>query len=189
MTDANFFDGKDEEGPSNEQLQRLTFLAQGQITLEDAKAEVEVKLQALSRELRIISEEQIPELMDEIGMAGFALTTGEKVEVKRDTKASIKVENRVKAFKWLRDNGHDTIIKNQIIASFGKGEMSKAIELLDELEAHNYICDHKESVHASTLSAFVREMNKSDKPLSSEVMTLLGAFGYAKTKITRPKKK
>ena len=137
------------------------------------------------KNLERVQVELIPELMKEIGLESFTLATGEKVEAKAKITASIKVADREKAHAWLRDNGFGSLIKNEVTASFGKGEEDVARGLVDELTGREFVVDRKEAVHAQTLGAFVREQLEKGSKIP---MDLLGVFDVTKAKITRKRK-
>ena len=65
-------------------------------------------------------------MLAEIGMSSFALDDGSTVEVKQTYGASILVDKRPEAYDWLRDHGHDDIIKNTVLCQFGRGEDDQA---------------------------------------------------------------
>ena len=54
--------------------------------------------------------------------------------------------------------------------------------MLAQLEKNKHVVEHKESVHAGTLTAFVKEQMGEGNNIP---MDLLGVFEYSKTKITR----
>lgn len=130
--------------------------------------------------LRELTQFTIPQLLD--GLEGsITLDDGRKVEVKETVRASIKNENKPAAMQWLRENGHDSIIKNQIIVSLGKGREEEARKIMDfaaQFEGTNVKND--KSVHAQTLGAWVREQLKAGVPIPHEVF---GVFKQSTTKI------
>ena len=67
-----------------------------------------------------LSVENIPALMDEMGLERIDVD-GLTVE-KDDCHASIPQDRKEEAFAWLRENGLDDIIKNDVTCSFGKGK-------------------------------------------------------------------
>ena len=73
-----------------------------------------------------LTDEEMPSMLAEIGMSSFALDDGSTVEVKQTYGASILVDKRPEAYDWLRDNGHDDIIKNTVLCQFGRGEDDQA---------------------------------------------------------------
>ncbi len=182
------FDFTDDVGEDNiiystEDLMELAELAKRQLTLEEEKRRLEKELKAVDQLLQRVSGVDIPTAMDTIGMSDFLLKSGERITVKRKIKASIPKVKQAEAFSWLRSKGHDSLIKNQVTASFGKGEDAAAKDLAANLDAKGFVVDQKESVHSQTLAAFVREQLERGVDLPAD---LLGIFEYSITKVVKP---
>ena len=54
---------------------------------------------------------------------------GSNVEIKPFYTGTISKEKQEEAFEWLRDNGYEDLIKNQVIVKFGRAEDEKAKSL------------------------------------------------------------
>tara|TARA_R100000541_G_scaffold9318_3_gene16889 strand:- start:1532 stop:2098 length:567 start_codon:yes stop_codon:yes gene_type:complete len=157
-----------------------------------------IKLQSLEDEVKImednlkkkkeaadkISEEVIPEIMDNMKLKTLKLQDGSAIEVKEIYGASIPVANREGAYKWLRDNDLGDLIKNEITVSFGRGEDNKANDYASLAETNGYQPSQKMKVEPMTLKALYRERVESNQDLPSEHFNL---FKGNKTKITRNK--
>ena len=78
-------------------------------------------MKAVKLEKHKLSTENIPALMDEMGMDRVDVD-GLTVSRKMIVHASIPSDRKEEAFAWLRENGLDDIIKNDVTCSFGKGE-------------------------------------------------------------------
>jgi len=170
---------------SEEIINRLGKLTTKQMELEDKIKARNEETATLQKELNKISMFNIPDLMDEAGIQSFRLTSGAVVSVNRGIKASISntnAEAKAEAFKWLRDNGFEDIIKNEVFASFKKGEDEVAKKLKAELETRGLVVKHKESVHGNTLSAFIKGQLSNGQSVPMEI---LGAYEYCITKIKR----
>lgn len=141
-------------------------------TVEDQVADAEQHLKALKAEKHKLSTEQIPALMDEMGLDRLDVD-GLSVTRKLLVHASIPVARREEAFDWLRSEGLDDIIKNDVVLTFGKGEDNVAGDLVARLEGEGFSPSTKTSVHPSTLKAFVRERVENAKPID---LDLFGAF-------------
>lgn len=169
---------------TDSELGQIAELCKRQLQLESELAELARQSAIKQEELNALSITRIPESMSAIGLECFTLKTGEKVELKSFYSGKISDENKPMAFSWLRDNGHDSIIKNEIIVPLGKGmdEMAEKIEA--RLITLQVKYDKKESVHAQTLKAFIREQMESGNEFPS---SLFGAYTGKVTKITAPK--
>ena len=56
--------------------------------------------------------------MEERGVRSIKMRDGQSVDIKPFYTGSITKDKQEEAFQWLRENGYDDIIKNQITASF-----------------------------------------------------------------------
>ncbi len=87
--------------------------------------------------------------------------------------ASIPADRKDEALGWLRTEGLDDIIKNDVTCSFGKGEDNVAGDVLGMLQDRGYNASAKTYVHPMTLKAFVKERMESGKPID---LDMFGAF-------------
>jgi hypothetical protein len=139
----------------------------------EAKIEdVEKTLKVLKQEKQRLSVELIPQLMVEMGIERIDVD-GVTVTRKMLVSASIPEERRDEAFSWLRENGLDDIIKNDVVLSFGKGEDNMAGHAVGLLKQEGFDPSVKTHVHPMTLKAFVRERVEGGKPIN---LDLFGAF-------------
>ena len=131
-----------------------------------------------------LSYELIPQAMQELGLQTLELKTGEKIAIKPLLRVTPKVEDRPVVYQWLRDNGFGDLVKNEISASFGKGEDAKAENFKQEVIKLGLLPKQVEKVEPSTLRAFVNEQvvekGRDDLPLDK-----FGAFIGQQTKITK----
>jgi hypothetical protein len=110
--------------------------------------------------------------MDEMGVERLDVD-GMTVERKMIVAASIPAANKDQAFDWLRSNGLDDVIKNDITVSFGKGEDNLAGDAVGILRDRGFDPKTKTHVHPSTLKAFVKERITDGKPID---LDMFGAF-------------
>ena len=151
---------------------QLSQLVRSLRTVEKDIEDAETHLKSLKQEKHKLSVENIPALMDEMGVERLDVD-GMTVERKMIVAASIPVANKEQAFDWLRSNGLDDIIKNDITVSFGKGEDNVAGDVIGMLRDKGFDPNTKTHVHPSTLRAFVRERIVDGKPID---LDLFGAF-------------
>ncbi len=93
---------------------------------EQEVADLERQHKDAKKELLRLTDEELPASMAEMGLASFTLDDGSTIDVKPTYGASILVANREAAYEWLRDHGHDDIIKNTVLCQFGRGEDDQA---------------------------------------------------------------
>lgn len=134
--------------------------------------DAEQHLKSLKQEKHKLSVENIPVLMDEMGVERLDVD-GVTVSRKMIVHASIPVDRRDEAFSWLRDNGLDDIIKNDVTCSFGKGEDNVAGDVIGILRERGFDPKTKTHVHPSTLKAFVKERVTDGKPID---LDMFGAY-------------
>ena len=132
------------------------------------------------KRLRDYVERKVPELMQEAGVNTLVLTDGSKVEVKPFYAAKIPESRTQEAFSWLRDKGYGDLIKNQITASFNRGQDSLASELIKVCNEHGFRYVQKEKVEPMTLKAFAKEQVEKGKELPFD---LFGVYIANKAKL------
>ena len=146
----------------------------------------EERLRKLKEQYRQLSEEDLPQKMTELGMQDLRLEDGSRITIDMFYATRINKNNRDAAHAWLREQGHGDIIKNQVSVSFGKGEDDTALETMALLEKEGLFPDQKESVHPSTLKAFVKERIESgDNAFTPDTQKLFSVYQGKRTKITK----
>ena len=163
-------------------LKEMSDLCAEQVALEEEMRQLEEQLKAKATAARKLSQEIIPARMSELGLESLTLSDGSSIKIKQLVHASIPVRHRDKAFQWLRDNGHGDIIKNQVSATFGKGEDTSASNFIDKIEELGYQPQQKVWVEPMTLKAFVREQIAEGNEIPTDQF---GVFIGAETKISK----
>tara|TARA_R100000781_G_C4072572_1_gene124963 strand:+ start:452 stop:1057 length:606 start_codon:yes stop_codon:yes gene_type:complete len=166
-----------------EETKNLSFLVQ-QLNEVISKIErCEETLKTLKKEKQRLSMETIPELMDEMGIERLDVE-GATVSLKPFVSASIPTNRRQEAYTWLRENGLDDIIKNDVVLSFNRGEDNVAGSLMGELEERGFHPESKTHIHSMTLKAFVKERVEKGLPID---LDMFGAFVARTADIKRRK--
>ena len=129
-------------------------------------------LKTLKDQRQKLTMERIPLLMDEMGMSRVDVD-GVIVTRKMIVSASISEKNKEAAFGWLRENGLDDIIKNDVTVSFGKGQDNQAKNAVGILQEQGFDPEIKTHIHPMTLKAFVKERVEESKPID---LDMFGAF-------------
>jgi 16S rRNA C1402 N4-methylase RsmH len=145
------------EKVDQEGLTSIAALARQIRDKEDRIKSLEDDLKAEKKALLKLTDEDMPAMLAEIGISSFSLDDGSQVEVKQTYGASILVDNRPKAYEWLRDNGYDDIIKNTVLCQFGRGEDDQASAFAAFAQKQGYVPEQKTEIHPQTLRAFVKE--------------------------------
>lgn len=154
--------------------QELVSLAKKQIELEKEIEELEALTKSKQKDLLTLSQETFPKTMEnydttEIVVEGMRLRLSDGIHCNLPSKTGIAkakaedkkilLERKAKAFKWLKDNDHDGIIKNVIKVDFGKGEDENAEEFIKEVNKlfSGLTLSQEKTVHTQTLKSFVKE--------------------------------
>lgn len=140
--------------------------------LARALLDAEINIQATEETLKLVKkramrlrEETIPSAMQELGLQKLQLDTGQTITIKQEVYASIPEENKTKAFGWLEKNNFGGLIKSVIKIEFGRDRLDEASYLCDRLQDQGHSPEFTESVHASTLKAFLREQVIKGTPI------------------------
>ena len=165
----------------------LTTVAGMARAIRDKEQEVTVLEQKLKDEKKALlklTDEELPTMLAEIGLTSMKLDDGSEVTVKPTYGASILVDNRPAAYDWLREHGHDDIIKNTVACAFGRGEDDQASAFKAFAEKQGYYAEQKTEIHPQTLRAFVKERVESGDEFPME---LFGAYIGQRAVVKRSK--
>ena len=99
---------------------------------------LEEQLKKTKETERNLSEEKIPSLMHKAGVSMLKLADGTSVEINKKYYARIPVSKIEEAHNWLRSNGHEDIIKNDINMSFAMKQDNEARSLAEDLRQKGY---------------------------------------------------
>jgi len=153
-------------------------------TKEDELVSLEEQVKNKKEEIDEISSRIIPELLAEQGLSAIKLADGSNVSVKKEFRCTLPKDEvkREAAYKWLRDQGLEDIIKNNIFVTFGKGEDDKAKQLLNLAAENGFDPQQKSDAAWNTLTALFQERVESGLDMPSDVFN---TWIKDKTKITR----
>jgi len=153
-------------------------------TQNEIKA-TEDQLKKLKEAETLLSEQTIPNLMQQAGISMLKLADGSSVEVKPFYAAKIPEAHIEEAYKWLRENGHGDLIKNNVSLTFGRNEDNVAATLVANLKRQGLNVNQQQKVDWQTLRAFVKEQIVDGKHVPVD---LFGVYVANKTKITTKEK-
>ena len=172
MSDIKFRNDKQDQIKAVANPNELANKVQQLKDLEDEIANAEDSVKKLKEKANILSQFEIPQMMEEMNITKLKLKDGETVEVSNFYSASIVDQDA--AFKWLRENGRGDIIKNDITVTFGRGEDNKAAEYAVLAKGQGYEPVQKVGVHPQTLKGVVRECSESGIELPDCFKTYVG---------------
>lgn len=158
--------------------------------LRQKTIELEERLAKAKAEDRRLSMEVLPDLFDEAGVSQMTFDAagnlpGLAIELKPFYSASISArwepERRQEAYDWLEKHGHGSLIKTTIKVDFDKTDRKRANALMKELRKKKLAPEMASSVHASTLTSWLKaqvEKVKKVPPLDT-----IGGFVGREVKI------
>ena len=119
--------------------------------------------------------------MQEMGVDSVSVD-GNSVSLSPFVYASIPEKNKEEAFNFLRSIGEDDIIKNEVKVTFGRGQDNMASAFFEDCKSQGHNPEQKQSIHPSTLKAWVKERMASAGEINLETF---GAFIGTEAKIVR----
>ena len=186
----NYFDGVNMDASASEDMKtRLLALVTRESETADLVQELTVKLAEAEELLKGIRREEIPNLLDEMGQEECKMTDGRKVSVTKKVNGSVKEADRPDWFEWLEKTKNDGIIKTNVRAEFGRGEMEDAKKAQKALNEAGYMASLDRSVNHMTQAAFIREYVARD-PESDGYVPLpkcVELHEFREAKVTMPK--
>lgn len=135
------------------------------------KSDLEERLRATNIAVSELEFTTLPTLMDELKISRMdveakgnqpAVTLEAKPYYHANIAADWPEEKRRAAFKALEDLDHGDLIRTEIVISIPREEREKAKQIVAVLEKKALNPVVRESVHFSTLTAFVREQTEAE---------------------------
>ena len=163
-----------------DKVKSISELCNRLLDLQEQARRIEENLKSKNDEIRMLSEQEIPNLMQEAGVSEFKLADGSSVSVKPFYAAKIPVSKTDEAFQWLTGNGYGDLIKNTVSLNFGKSEDNLANSLVEDLKSKGHNVSQKKKVEPQTLKAFVKEAIQNGQNVP---MDLFGVYISNKTTI------
>ena len=163
-----------------DKVKSISELCNRLLDLQEQARRIEENLKSKNDEIRVLSEQEIPNLMQEAGVSEFKLADGSSVSIKPFYAAKIPVSKTDEAFQWLTGNGYWDLIKNTVSLNFGKSEDNLANSLVEDLKSKGHNVSQKKKVEPQTLKAFVKEAIQNGQNVP---MDLFGVYISNKTTI------
>ena len=176
-------EGIDTSGVEADDLATLKELGDSLNELDSQVVQAEEEVSRLKAARKQVAEELIPDLMNKVGLKLVQLENGTKIKVDEFVDARIKDANI--AFEWLRETNNESIIKNQISVSLGRGDDDKAQEVMQLLKENDVEADLKITVHNQTLKAFCRDALDNPELAESLPREAFGIYQGKRAKITQ----
>ena len=163
-------------------LERIRKLAQEQRRREGQVESMQNDLAAMEKNLRQISDEELPNAMDTIGVTEVVTEDGLKVTVADDFTASASKRNFPAVMEHLERLNATGLVKHELVVPFDKDKDVEAAELKALLESEGYAVNDKQDINTSSLKAFVKEQLQAGTIGPSDLPTF-GVFTFRRAKI------
>jgi len=182
MTDQ-YSEFRDAERPGEAVFAQLNSLVDAQLAAEQSVADLEEQLKKAKGKVVGISEHDIPDLMEEMGLSEFRTVSGLRVKIKEaiyaNTSPSKDPERHAAAMKWLEDHNHGGLIKRLISVGFNRDQEDAAAALCEKLEGEEYNVNKTNSVHPSSLRSWVNKMLEAGEDIPMDL------FGVTKRRTSK----
>lgn len=175
----------DPEGPTDEQRRQVTVSAKEAMRLQDEIAALQAQINTRAERLSLILENELPAAMKIIGQTKVPLIGGAEIQLADIVRASILVDNRDTAHRWLEKNGGEPLVKRKITIEFGMGEQAWAKKFMRDMEQRKkkLHATFTEAVHPGSLTKFVKEKKAAGK----DIDTSINIYEATVAEIKRPK--
>jgi len=155
---------------SDSKLKQLTVLGENLCELEEDIRKIEAMLNAKKNQAKQLAEVRIPDIMIDIGMSEFRLTSGYKLRVQPLLAVSIPKENLDSAETWLEDNHHGGMVKRVVEVYIPKTVGNNVlIKLSVTLKEMGLEYQQKKSIHYQTLNSWARNMEKENEEIPEDI--------------------
>jgi hypothetical protein len=153
--------------------------------------ELEAQLETANAEVKRLEEFELPSAFTEDGISELQLPDGQGAKRTVDIQGSLPSESlhpveRENALTWLAENGYADVIRCVVAADFGQDNRAAALELYERMRTSNVAhITKKETVHASTLKALIRQRINANPPVETPIEEL-GCTIIRRIKLTTP---
>ena len=157
-------------------IDKISNIANEQVAKKVELTQLEGDVKRVKKEYIQISQVDLPEAMQSVGMQSFTLENGSSISVKDQMRASLPKKNKAEVANWLKEHGAGSLIKDTIVVEFPKGDASRAEELIDLLVEKGFSNWYEDiSINTGSLKALAKEKlaQGDDVPLE-----LMGIFLY-----------
>lgn len=144
-------------------------------------ADIEATFNDAKEVVRELSEETIPHALESLGLDEIKTASGLKVTVRETVHARLSHETKAEAIQWLDENGHAGLVKRKVQIDFDREEAEAAMALLEELQGRFPAVYSDQTVHPSTLRAFVKGLVEDGEEFPRE---LFGTYIKKQAKVS-----
>lgn len=185
MSDQELLDAIAEEKPEPVDLTTVRKQAVALRDLYLEKNDLEDRLKRLQSKITNIERKELPDLFSLAKISSVTVDPDQNhpgFVAERDTVYTAKIpdEKRQEALQWFEQQGHGDLVKSVVEIVFGMQEHDERLRLFKLLKDNGFEYWTNESVHHSTLKAFVKRELKAGRVIPHD---LLGVFVFDEVKI------
>ena len=165
-------------------LDKVARLANEASGLQEKVARQEKDLIDAKKALRKVTDELLPEALEDLNLEKVVMKDGSEISVKPIYAASIPKDRLAEAYDWLRQHGDGDIIKNNVTVTFAKGEDLDAQAFMVMCDDQGFTPQQAEKIESMTLKGWLREKVETGQAIPFD---LFGAYISQRAKIKRGK--
>jgi hypothetical protein len=137
-------------------LEQLTRSGQILEAKYEARRVAQQAVDAQTTGIEQLEQRDLPDMMNQLGLTELTLMEGNRITLTDFINTSIKDE--AVCFAWLKEQGSDGIIKNEIKIAMPRGDNEAAQALSTKLSAEGIPHTLKPTIHHATLKSTVKEI-------------------------------
>jgi len=175
--------------PSSNEIGAVADMAQRMLELENEINRLDELSKQKKQDLKMLAEQDLPDLMQELNIRDFTLSNGAKVSVKDVIVASVPSQGAIEkakdeskkaelemlqqqCFDWLRAEGAGDLIKSNVEVQFGRDEDDACTAFAEELRERQIYYKRAVGVHPQTLNSFIKERMSEGKQVPMEMFRI-----------------
>ena len=173
--------------PSSNEIGAVADMAQRMLELENEINRLDELSKQKKQDLKMLAEQDLPDLMQELNIRDFTLSNGAKVSVKDVIVASVPSQGAIEkakdeskkaelamlqqqCFDWLRAEGAGDLINVEV--QFGRDEDEACTAFAEELRERQIYYKRAVGVHPQTLNSFIKERMSEGKEVPMEMFRI-----------------
>ncbi len=152
---------------SEGETSKLSNLIRQSIVLDQQVKDAEQHLKDLQYKKRTVDEEDIPSLMETLGVQSLTVD-GNKVTIDKFVSARIPDDKKDEAYNFIRSIGEGDIIKNEVVG-FGMGQDNVAGAVVDDLRNQGLSPAQKTHIHPMTLRTWAKNRIENSQEIDFDL--------------------
>ncbi len=158
---------------NHQKLGQLGRLVEKQINISQRLVEAEETVKSIKKEYNIVAQDDIPTLMDEIGLSKVETVGGLTVTVKEIMTAGVTQKKKAECIKWLLKNKLGALVTDNVNVQFVAGEQKLTNQLIKELKSNGYDPTRSYAVNTGSIKAIMWERLEEGLEVPFELFGIL----------------